>query len=64
MGADYWRGLIGFLRGTLLPRGAIREDDLLRLVVTDDVEAVVQCQLSCARKRFGFAPDRVRHVDS
>jgi hypothetical protein len=64
MGTEYWADSIGFLRGTLLAKGAIRAEDLSRLVVTDDVEAVVQCQLSCARKRFGLAPARSSHAAS
>jgi hypothetical protein len=64
MGTDYWRDLVGFLRGVLLARGAILAEDLQRLVVTDDVEAVVQCQSSCARNRFGLDPRRIRRFGS
>jgi len=41
IGTDYWGGLIDWLRESVLARGMIREDDLNRLVLTDDpVEAV------------------------
>jgi uncharacterized protein (TIGR00730 family) len=41
-GVDYWNGLIGWIRDTLLAQGAISEADLERLLVTDDPEVVVE----------------------
>jgi uncharacterized protein (TIGR00730 family) len=41
LGTSYWDGLLGWLRGTALASGTIREEDLDRLVLTDDVEEVV-----------------------
>ncbi len=42
MGASYWRGLLDWLRDTVLERGMIGPADLERLVVTDDPEAAVK----------------------
>lgn len=41
VGSDYWSGLLGWLRETVLAEGKISEADLDRLVVTDDVEEAV-----------------------
>jgi uncharacterized protein (TIGR00730 family) len=42
MGVDYWRGLLDWLRATVLARGMISPADLDRLVVTDDPGEAVQ----------------------
>ncbi len=60
MGEDYWRPLRTFIEDSLSSRGAIRPADLQRLVITDDVDAVVACLESCARKRFGI---HLRHPE-
>lgn len=54
MGADYWSPLYDALAQTMLVQRAIAEEDLRRLVVTEDVEEVVRCVQGCARKRFGL----------
>jgi len=54
MGTRYWGPVREALAQTLLAQGAIAEADLIRLVLTDDVEEVVQCIVECARRRFGF----------
>jgi len=41
IGTSYWQGLIDWLSGTMLPEGTIRQDDIDRLVVSDDVEEAV-----------------------
>jgi predicted Rossmann-fold nucleotide-binding protein len=38
----YWSGLVDWLRGTLLDRGAIRAPDLDLFTVTDDVAEAVE----------------------
>ncbi|MGE0555507.1 MAG: TIGR00730 family Rossman fold protein [Gemmatimonadales bacterium] len=38
MGADYWRPLVDFVRGTLLANAAISPEDLELLRVTDDLD--------------------------
>lgn len=54
MGVDYWRPLRDALSSTLLRHGAIDEEDLERLVLTDDVAEVGRCIRECARRRFGI----------
>lgn len=41
VGTEYWSGLIGWLRDTALATGTIRQDDLDRIVLTDDVDEVI-----------------------
>ena len=40
LGTDYWSGLLGWLRDTVLADGKIGEADLDMLTVTDDVDEV------------------------
>src|SRR5215216_6139557 len=42
VGTEFWSGLIGWLRDTVLADGKISEADLDRLIVTDDVDEAVQ----------------------
>ena len=56
MGTEYWKPLHDALRGTLLARSAISSEDLQRLVLTDDVEHVVECIRQCSARRFGAEP--------
>jgi uncharacterized protein (TIGR00730 family) len=56
MGTEYWKPLHDALRATLLARSAISDGDMQRLVLTDDVEHVVQCIRQCAERRFGVLP--------
>ena len=41
IGTAYWQGLVSWMRDTQLAEGTIRQDDLDRLVLTDDVEEAV-----------------------
>ena len=41
IGRDYWRGLISWMRASLVTRGAVGEADVARILVTDDVAAAV-----------------------
>jgi len=41
MGTSYWRGLVDWLRDTVLEQGKISKDDLAMFTVTDDVEEAV-----------------------
>src|SRR6478735_1763149 len=41
IGTSYWQGLVDWLSGTMLSEGTIRQDDIDRLVVSDDVEEAV-----------------------
>ena len=54
MGADYWAPLLDFVRGTLVPRGAVAPADLGIFTVTDSPEEAVAAVLTAARKTFGL----------
>ena len=41
IGRDYWRGLISWMRDSLVTRGAVADADVARILVTDDVAAAV-----------------------
>jgi predicted Rossmann-fold nucleotide-binding protein len=42
VGTPHWAGLLEWARGTLLAGGAISEDDLALLQLTDDPDEVVR----------------------
>ncbi|MCM3887286.1 TIGR00730 family Rossman fold protein [Frankia sp. R82] len=42
VGSDYWSGLLGWLRSTVLAAGLIKEADLHMMSVTDDVDEAVR----------------------
>jgi uncharacterized protein (TIGR00730 family) len=42
VGTEFWSGLIGWLRDTVLADGKIAEADLDRLIVTDDIDEAVE----------------------
>ena len=42
VGRSYWAGLLDWIRGTLLARGAIEEADLALVQITDDPDEVVK----------------------
>jgi len=54
LGVDYWRGLLDWLRETMLGAGAINEIDLDLLQLTDDVDEVVRIIVEASAHR----PDR------
>jgi uncharacterized protein (TIGR00730 family) len=49
-GADYWRGLLDWITGTLAGRGTIGPLDVDRLIVTDDPDQVVEVLVGAARR--------------
>jgi len=51
IGVDYWSGLLGWLRDTVLADGKIAEADLDRLTLTDDVDEAVELMVK-ARDAF------------
>jgi uncharacterized protein (TIGR00730 family) len=48
---DYWSGLIGWLRDTLLADGKISADDLDLLTVTDDIDEAVDLMVAARAGR-------------
>ncbi len=51
IGSDYWRGLIDWVKSTLLESGAISPDDLNLLVVTDSIEEARDILVDCYNTR-------------
>ena len=56
LGVDYWHGLIGWLRDTVLADGKISPADLDLITVTDDVDEAVQLMIR-AREHQVPSPD-------
>jgi uncharacterized protein (TIGR00730 family) len=50
-GSDYWEGLVDWLRRQAVSRGFIGQDDIDRLVVTDDVAEVARLMKASGRSR-------------
>ena len=42
VGTSYWTGLLDWIRGTLIASGAIDDEDLALLQLTDDPDEVVR----------------------
>jgi uncharacterized protein (TIGR00730 family) len=51
LGTDYWRGLLDWIKGTVLAGGKISVNDLDRLVLTDSPEEAVEIVIDCHEKR-------------
>jgi uncharacterized protein (TIGR00730 family) len=59
LGSSYWRGLIDWLRDTVLAEGKINPADLEMLVVTDDVDEAVAMMVAAQQDRWPSpAPER------
>jgi uncharacterized protein (TIGR00730 family) len=54
MGRDYWQPLLEFIRGTMLPAGAIDADDAERFFVSDSPEEVASYIRRVAMEEFGL----------
>jgi uncharacterized protein (TIGR00730 family) len=54
-GSDYWRELVGWIRGELLADGMISPPDLELFHLTDDPEAAVRYVLECHELRRAAA---------
>jgi uncharacterized protein (TIGR00730 family) len=64
MGADYWSGLIAWLRETVLREGKIYDVDLDLLRITDDVDEAVKIMIEAAEHRgFTVAADQAEARD-
>jgi uncharacterized protein (TIGR00730 family) len=50
-GAQYWSGLVDWIRSTVLPNGKINEADLGLISVTDDVDEVVAVIVEAEQNR-------------
>ncbi len=62
VGVDFWKPMFEFLRNTLQANRTIEQQDITRLVLTDDVEEVMQHLSTCpsvpGKGDPGFIPDR------
>jgi len=56
VGVDYWKGLLAWLRETVLADGKISEADLGMLTLTDDIDEVVKMMVEA---RDGMGPAAV-----
>ena len=54
VGVDYWQPLMEFVRGTMLKQGTIHQEDVDRILVTDDVEQAVRHIHHAVVQRFGM----------
>ncbi len=50
-GSDYWRGLVDWIKGTLLDAGAVSAEDLNLLIVTDSIEEARDILVDCYNTR-------------
>jgi uncharacterized protein (TIGR00730 family) len=55
MGSGYWRGLLDFMSGTMVPERTISPEDPRRFMVTDSPAEAVDHVLETATKTFGLA---------
>jgi uncharacterized protein (TIGR00730 family) len=55
-GAQYWSGLVDWIRSTVLPNGKINEADLGLISVTDDVDQVVAVIVEAEQNRSEQRP--------
>ncbi|MGH3371869.1 MAG: TIGR00730 family Rossman fold protein [Nocardioidaceae bacterium] len=60
MGSDYWAGLVGWLRDTVLAQGKVSGPDLEMFHVTDDVDEVVRIVQRAQERHRLTAPDEDR----
>jgi uncharacterized protein (TIGR00730 family) len=59
LGTDYWRGLLDWLRHTVLAEGRIAADDLDMIQLTDDVDEAVEIMVQARADRWPTpAPER------
>jgi uncharacterized protein (TIGR00730 family) len=61
VGRSYWEGLLGWLKDVMLPAGAIGENDLKLLKLTDDPDEVSDIVWEYASKAH---PDLVREIEA
>ncbi len=54
VGSDYWRGLLDFMNGSMLPQGTISPEDPGRFMVTDSPAEAVDHVLETATETFGL----------
>jgi uncharacterized protein (TIGR00730 family) len=63
IGSDYWRGLIDWMRDTLLAAGRIGQADIDMLQITDDVDEAVQIMVRARDEGLASHPDHPEGVE-
>src|SRR5690349_18993073 len=58
LGVDYWSGLIGWLRDTVLADGKIKESDLSMMTLTDSVDEAVAMMVAAREGETPTPPAR------
>jgi uncharacterized protein (TIGR00730 family) len=61
---DYWRALVDWVNGRLLPEGMISEEDLDLLMLTDDPAEAVETIVECYRRRCAEVPTEPEKADA
>jgi len=57
-GSEYWSGLLGWIKGTLLAQGTISADDLSLVIVSDDLDEICKIMVDCYQARCWTASSR------
>jgi uncharacterized protein (TIGR00730 family) len=55
MGTEFWAPLMDYLRGTLLAEGTIHEEDVDRILLTDDPKEATAWIVDAAIRKFGLS---------
>ncbi|HEU4452329.1 MAG TPA: TIGR00730 family Rossman fold protein [Longimicrobium sp.] len=63
-GSKYWRGMLDWIKGTLLAEGKVSPEDLDLMVVTDSPEEVVRVCVECHNRPRGAPPHAERVAKS
>ena len=63
MGTQYWSGLVGWLRDTMLAEGKVNAADLELIHVTDDVEETAEIMAQARRRHEATPADNLADLD-
>ena len=62
--SDYWRPLVDWIQGGLLPQGMISPEDLDLLLLTDDPAEAVETIADCYEQRCAEVPAEPEKADA
>ncbi len=60
VGSDYWSGLVDWLKGTVIKRGLLLEEELSLLTVIDDPDELVKQITWCEKEKCYLSPEGIR----
>lgn len=60
VGSDFWGGLVDWLRGTVVKRGLLYEEELSLLTLIDDPEELVRQICWCEKEKCYLTPEGIR----